>query len=211
MAVPMYTARPEPVTHYDGTAPRHGTRCKPREEWLALIPEAHECYVTWEQTAVAKRRVLMIDDEPDVGAFVCGVAESLSYETCFTDRASRFGRLYRSFRPNLVILDLATPGSDGIELLQLLAEENSRASILLMSGVDPGMREAALHLGEARGLHAGRCAETRPRCRVAAASCDLQQCRESVSGTRGDHPAHRGRRRRIIPRTMLPTSSRRLQ
>jgi CheY-like chemotaxis protein len=94
----------------------------------------------------------MIDDEPDVGAFVCGVAESLGYETCFADQASCFGRLYRSFRPDLVILDLAIPGIDGIELLQFLAEENSRASILLMSGIDPSMREAALHLGEARGL-----------------------------------------------------------
>ena len=40
----------EPVARYDGTTPHHGTRRKPREDWLALIPGAHEGYVTWEQS-----------------------------------------------------------------------------------------------------------------------------------------------------------------
>lgn len=39
----------EPVTRYDGTAPHQGTRRKPREDWLALIPEAHEGYVSWKR------------------------------------------------------------------------------------------------------------------------------------------------------------------
>jgi DNA invertase Pin-like site-specific DNA recombinase len=41
--------RTEPVARYDGMAPRHGMRRKPREDWLALIPGAHEGYVSWEQ------------------------------------------------------------------------------------------------------------------------------------------------------------------
>jgi DNA invertase Pin-like site-specific DNA recombinase len=33
--------------HYEGPMPRRGIRRKPRQEWLALIPGAHEGYVDW--------------------------------------------------------------------------------------------------------------------------------------------------------------------
>src|SRR3546814_12930165 len=44
------------------------------------------------------------------------------------------------------------PGTDGIELLRFLSAERSRARILLMSGFDARIREAALLLGEAHAL-----------------------------------------------------------
>lgn len=98
-------------------------------------------------------RLLMCDDRPEVGDFVRRVAEEVGYEMKFTDEPGEFGRLYRSFDPDLVILDLAMPNVDGVELLQLLAEEHCRALILLMSGLAPGMREAALRLGRAYRLN----------------------------------------------------------
>ena len=39
----------EHLTGYDGGSPRHVCRRKPREQWLALIPGAHEGYVSWEE------------------------------------------------------------------------------------------------------------------------------------------------------------------
>ena len=98
-------------------------------------------------------QLLMCDDEPDVGTFVRRIAEDLGYEVHFTARADQFGRLYRDVRPDVVILDLVMPGTDGIELLRFLAEERSPARILLMSGFDPRMREAARLLGEAHALN----------------------------------------------------------
>lgn len=98
-------------------------------------------------------RLLMCDDNAEAGDFVRRVAEDLGYEMRFTDEAGGFVRLYRSFRPDLLILDLAMPGVDGIELLPLLAEQHCRAPIVLMSGLDPGMRETALRLGRAYGLN----------------------------------------------------------
>jgi len=98
-------------------------------------------------------QLLMCDDEPDVGAFVRRIAEGLGYEMHFTEKADHFGRLYRAVLPDVVILDLVMPGTDGIELLRFLAGEGSRARILLMSGFDPRMREAAKLLGEAHALN----------------------------------------------------------
>ena len=98
------------------------------------------------------QQLLMCDDDAGVGAFVRRIAEDLGYVMHFTARADAFGALYRSVRPDVVILDLVMPGTDGIELLRFLADERSRARILLLSGFDPRMREAAMLLGEAHSL-----------------------------------------------------------
>jgi len=52
----------ESTTRYDQGTPRKGTRRKPREQWLALIPNAHEGYIDWEgfqqiQQAIAENGV----------------------------------------------------------------------------------------------------------------------------------------------------------
>ena len=40
----------EHLLRYEGGEPRHRARHKPREEWLALIPHAHEGYISWEES-----------------------------------------------------------------------------------------------------------------------------------------------------------------
>lgn len=39
----------ECTLRYEGGQPRKGSRRKPRDRWLALIPESHEGYISWEQ------------------------------------------------------------------------------------------------------------------------------------------------------------------
>jgi DNA invertase Pin-like site-specific DNA recombinase len=39
----------EHLTGYEGAKPRHLCRRKPMEQWLALIPGAHDGYVSWEE------------------------------------------------------------------------------------------------------------------------------------------------------------------
>ena len=39
----------EPTTRYEDGEPRQGLRRKGREQWLALIPNTHEGYVSWEE------------------------------------------------------------------------------------------------------------------------------------------------------------------
>lgn len=47
----------EQVLRYEGGEPRHRSRRKPREEWLALIPHAHEGYISWEESESIRRTV----------------------------------------------------------------------------------------------------------------------------------------------------------
>ena len=47
----------EATSRYEGAVPRRGTRRKPRHEWLALHPGAHEGYVDWAQSETIRRMI----------------------------------------------------------------------------------------------------------------------------------------------------------
>ena len=47
----------ETVTRYENNRPRKATRRKPMEQWLSLIPESHEGYVSWEQFEKVRRQI----------------------------------------------------------------------------------------------------------------------------------------------------------
>lgn len=49
--------RSEQIVRYDDGKQRKGTRRKPREGWLVLLPNAHEGYVSWEQFEQIQRTI----------------------------------------------------------------------------------------------------------------------------------------------------------
>ncbi len=95
--------------------------------------------------------LLVVDDEPDIGAFVRDVARGVGYDAVATDDANEFPPLYSS-ETDVIVLDLAMPGIDGIELIRLLADNRSRASINLISGFDAGVLRSARELATGQGL-----------------------------------------------------------
>jgi DNA-binding response OmpR family regulator len=99
-----------------------------------------------------RKRLLLVDDELLIGRFLAHAAEQCGYEAIITVTAESFRSQYRKLEPEIVVLDLALPGSDGVELLRFLSEEKSRARILLVSGFDERVLEAAMRLGTAMGL-----------------------------------------------------------
>jgi DNA invertase Pin-like site-specific DNA recombinase len=59
----------EHLTGYEGVRAHHVCRRKPREQWLALIPGAHEGYVTWDEFEQIQRMVQQNNQgEPQPGA-----------------------------------------------------------------------------------------------------------------------------------------------
>lgn len=106
-------------------------------------------------TEAKAKRLLVIDDMVDICALVASVAERCDFEVKTTVDPIAFRDLYRAFHPDVVILDLAIPDSDGIDLLHFLVEEACSAKVLIMSGFPAGVQEAAKRLGEVRGLNMG--------------------------------------------------------
>ena len=97
-------------------------------------------------------RLLLIDDELSVARFLAHAAEECGYEAIVTVTAESFRAQYLTADPAVVVLDLALPRSDGVELLRFLAERRCEALVLLISGFDARVLDAAMRLGTAMGL-----------------------------------------------------------
>jgi len=98
------------------------------------------------------QRLLIIDDEFDLAVLIKEVAEDCGYDVRITVDSNSFKQTYASFRPDLIVLDLSLPGLDGIQLLRFLADNECTAKLLIVSGFDRKVRNAAEQLGGARGL-----------------------------------------------------------
>ena len=108
------------------------------------------------------QKILVIDDEIDVGEFVSAAAQTLSFQCAATTDAKTF---LDSLAPDttLILLDLMMPEMDGVELLRLLSERKCKAGIVLMSGVGKRTLESAGQLAEDPGpVHRGPSPKTLP-------------------------------------------------
>ena len=102
---------------------------------------------------MAENRLLVVDDDPRISRLAIRVAKKLGYETEAIGGSSDFERRYATFKPDVILLDLNMPGMDGIELLRFLADRNSRAAILLISGVGGRVLNTTTRLGSELGLN----------------------------------------------------------
>ena len=96
---------------------------------------------------MAQPRLLLIDDEPAFGQFLANAARDTGFEPVITSEDEQFRKEFRADRPDIVALDLGMPGMDGVELLRFLAEEGYRSPVLIVSGFDRRVLEAAFRLG----------------------------------------------------------------
>lgn len=97
-------------------------------------------------------RLLLIDDEPALAAFVAKAADLCGFEPVIADRDSEFREIFRNHRPQMVALDLGMPGMDGVELIRFLAAESFEEPVLIISGFDRRVLDSAFRLGVTLGL-----------------------------------------------------------
>lgn len=102
---------------------------------------------------MAQPRLLLIDDEPALAAFLANAARESGFDPVITSEDRQFRDEFLADRPNMVALDLGMPGMDGVELLRFLADQDYRSPVLIVSGFDRRVLESAFRLGEALGLN----------------------------------------------------------
>ena len=94
----------------------------------------------------------MLDDDPDMCAFVVHAAVSAGYEaTSSTD----FEKFKAGLTPStsVVVVDLMMPEVDGIQVLRYLGSQSYASEIILISGYDRKVLKVAEQLAEALGLN----------------------------------------------------------
>ena len=97
-------------------------------------------------------RLLLIDDEPALAAFVANAAALSGFEPVVANDDALFREQFQAETPGMVALDLGMPGMDGVELLRFLSAESFKGPVLIISGFDRRVLESAVRLGEALGL-----------------------------------------------------------
>ncbi len=96
--------------------------------------------------------LFVIDDEPAICALIQRVGEGCGYAVAVASDPALFKQQYKAVAPSVICLDLAMPGSDGIEMLRYLAAEGCSARVLVISGYNSAMVQMAVRLGEALGV-----------------------------------------------------------
>jgi len=88
-------------------------------------------------------RILVVDDEPDIRRLVAEILEDEGYQVTTAENAGAARQLKKSQVPDLILLDIWMPDTDGITLLkEWVVEEAMLCPVVMMSG--HGSVEAAV-------------------------------------------------------------------
>ncbi|HLI10378.1 MAG TPA: response regulator [Alphaproteobacteria bacterium] len=101
---------------------------------------------------MAKKRLLVVDDEAEICELIRRVSEPLGYDVAIAADARNLMAMYRASKPDLIILDIVMPYMDGIEILRTLGEAKCAARILLVSGSSDIYMTSAAKLAEGYGF-----------------------------------------------------------
>ncbi|MFZ3079597.1 MAG: response regulator transcription factor [Bellilinea sp.] len=92
-------------------------------------------------------KILVIDDEPSIQSVVAAYlkVEGYDYQTAADGRSGL--SLARTFKPDIIILDVMLPGMDGIELLANLRRESNVYVIMLTARTEETDKIVGLSVG----------------------------------------------------------------
>ncbi len=93
------------------------------------------------------RRLLIVDDDPRICDFARQVAEGAGFEVATASSHEEFLKAYEALSPTAILLDLVMPTVDGIGVLQILADRQSKAKLLIMTGFHPELLRSGSRLG----------------------------------------------------------------
>ena len=100
-----------------------------------------------------RRRLLLIEDDVGQVALVQRYLGAAGFEILHLDSPIGATNAARSFRPDVVLLDLDLPGFSGDKLLPLLRKHGIFAPVIFYSAADPAvLRSAATKAGAAAWL-----------------------------------------------------------
>lgn len=96
---------------------------------------------------MATARVALIDDEPNLVKFVSHNLRARGYDVASADNGLEGTELVRSYKPDLVILDVNMPGMDGFEACSYIRQFSHAAIIMLTANGSEGDKIRALDMG----------------------------------------------------------------
>ena len=79
-----------------------------------------------------KSHILVVDDEPDICTLLKDILEDEGYDISLAENATEARKLRKERRPDLVLLDIWMPDTDGISLLKEWSENKGMQPPVVM-------------------------------------------------------------------------------
>ena len=111
------------------------------------------CGPSHEHIMKTRNRVLIFDDDAEVGHCIALLAEHFDVDAVSVCLAAEFFNAVEQWRPTHIILDLIMPEIDGMEVLQSLADTGCVSQIAISSGAGANAMSTAKNTGISRGLN----------------------------------------------------------
>ena len=96
----------------------------------------------------APRRILVVDDEPDILEFLQVILEEEGYTVVTSDKGEYLEQLHNGGLPHLILLDVLLSGKDGREIVKYLkSQQETRHIPVIMFSAHPSAEETARQSG----------------------------------------------------------------
>lgn len=91
-----------------------------------------------------QKKILVVDDEPDILEFLQELLEGEGYTVAITDKAEYVEKLHHSGLPGLILIDVLLSGKDGREIVKHLKNQEETSHIpVIMFSAHPGAEKSA--------------------------------------------------------------------
>ncbi|MGH8221772.1 MAG: response regulator, partial [Woeseiaceae bacterium] len=97
--------------------------------------------------------ILILDDTAEIAELIGELAAQAGFAPTVTTDIESFNRELERSTPQVIVLDLQMPGTDGIEVIRQLSSIGCQSRILLVTGMDPRTVDSAKRFGERLGLN----------------------------------------------------------
>ncbi|MCP4582212.1 MAG: response regulator [candidate division Zixibacteria bacterium] len=89
-----------------------------------------------------KKKVLVVDDEPDIVTWITTIFEDNGYETISAENGAEGFEKAKTEHPDLITLDISMDKESGMRALKNLqkSEETSAIPIIIITGVSPDLK-----------------------------------------------------------------------
>lgn len=94
------------------------------------------------------KRIIVVDDEPDILEFLRVILEEEGYTVMTLDRGEYLEQLHNGGLPHLILVDVLLSGKDGREIVRhLKSQEETKSLPIIMFSAHPGAEETARQAG----------------------------------------------------------------
>src|SRR5947207_8476169 len=94
------------------------------------------------------KRLLVVDDEPDILEFLQVILEDEGYTVVTSDKGEYLEQLHNGGLPDLILLDVLLSGKDGREIVKYLKQQAETRHIpVIMFSAHPSAEQTALEAG----------------------------------------------------------------